>query len=242
MTHLIATTEPYTGSQRFAPIPNLLPVLAITQSHLILGRVEELYPLADTMDNLVKENESDKAIQVGRYEQRADIMDEHYVYLKTPGELRAAGFQFMDVIDSQGLWAKLSVYKANQPQLVLLTSRTSSLANGFEIHPSPPEMVPTSSSDSSDLEPDPESELDPKSDPDPKSSDPGIESDPDSESDPSSGPPSTGLPDLAFESYEASEEEDDQGGNGYGDGDSVHGKARQCIATAVWGTVADSHA
>jgi hypothetical protein len=63
LTHLIATTESFTGSQRFASIPKLLAVLAITQSHLILGRVEELYSLADTVDNLVKEVESDKAIQ-----------------------------------------------------------------------------------------------------------------------------------------------------------------------------------
>jgi hypothetical protein len=146
LTHLIATTDLYTGSQRFAPIPKLLPVLAITQSHLILGRMEELYSLADAVDNLVKEEESIKAIQVGKYLQCLGVMDDDDVHLKTPWELRVARFQVMEVTNSRCLWAKWSVFKANQPQLVLLTSRTSSLADGFEIHPSPPEMVPSSSS------------------------------------------------------------------------------------------------
>jgi hypothetical protein len=84
MTHLIATTESYTGSQRFASIPKQLAVLAIMQSHLIIGHVEALYSVADAVDNLVKEEESDKAIQVGEYLQRAGVMDNNYVHLKTP--------------------------------------------------------------------------------------------------------------------------------------------------------------
>jgi hypothetical protein len=68
--------------------------------------VEELYSTADAVDNLVKEEESDKAIHVGEYLQRAGVMDDNYVHLKTPSELRIADFRFMDVIDSQGLWAK----------------------------------------------------------------------------------------------------------------------------------------
>jgi hypothetical protein len=117
----------------------------------------------------------------------------------------------MDVIDSQGLWSKWSIFKANQPKLVLLTCRSNSYADGFDIHPSPPEMVSSSSLDSSDSEPDPELESDLGSDLDSDSSDPSSASDSDSEYDRSSGPPSTGPPDIASDSFEPSEEEDDLG-------------------------------
>jgi hypothetical protein len=210
-TQLITTTESYTGSQSFTPIPNLLAVLAITPSHIILDRVEELYSLADAVDNVVKEKETDKAIQIGRYLQRSGVMDKNYVHLKTPWELLVAGFRFMDVINSQGLW---SVFKGNQPQLVLLTSRTSWPADGFEIHHSPSQMVTPSSSDSSASDPELSDPGPSSSDPDPESSDPGTTSDLDSESEPPSGPPSTGPPDLVSDSNEASEEEDDQEGMG----------------------------
>jgi hypothetical protein len=84
-------------------------------------------------------------------------------------------------------------------------------------------LVPSSSSDSSDSEPDPELESDPGSDPDSKSSDPSSGSDPDSESGPSSGPPSMGPPDLASNSIEPSKDEDHKVGKGCGDGYIVHG-------------------
>jgi hypothetical protein len=91
----------------------------------------------------------------------------------------------MEVRSSAGLWARWMEFKGNQPRLVLLTSDWDTPADGFEIHHSLSlEITPSSS----------------KAESDSKSLCTSSSSEP--------------LPDLCSDSYEASEDSDDQEGRG----------------------------
>jgi hypothetical protein len=132
--HGIATARSYKGQQQFTLIHPSVKVLAITSSHIILGHTDELWALADKVDNEIMATLLDKANQVGKYLQRSGVMDEERLYLKTPLELLTAGYHFMEVVNIAGLWAQWKVFKGDQPRLVLLTWLLDNPVDGFEIH------------------------------------------------------------------------------------------------------------
>jgi hypothetical protein len=150
-----------------------------------LGRIDVLDALAKEAAHAVLPEPLDKTHQVGSYLQRSGIMDDEHLYLQTPLERLERGYHFIEVRNSAGLWARWKVFKGNQPRLVILTSDMDSPADGFEIHHSPSLVITPPSSETS-------------------------ESDSESTCTTSSSEPL----DLISDSYDASEDGDDQEGRG----------------------------
>jgi hypothetical protein len=129
-------------------------VLSLTPSYEVLGLREDLGELASAVTMNPRTATKDRVRQISDYLLRVGATDAGSSdLLSTPPELRAAGYSFREVDDSNGLWAKWRIYKKFQPQLVVFLNKGTGLTvEGFSTHQSPLDMITTSSSDSSDTQ------------------------------------------------------------------------------------------
>ncbi len=198
----VRTERYYEGSLPISSIHPSLKILVITKSHLVLGRKDELPALAKRAHCHPKSDIPGKAHQVGKYLRRSGIMDPEGLYLQTPLDLLDKGYHFMEVVDSEGLWAKWKVFRGGLRRLVILTSAVDKPVDGFQIHHAPSLVITPSSSE-------PEAESTSEGSGSRVSEETSSEeisiSDPETE---------VSLPTLVSDSEAASEDSDDQGGLG----------------------------
>jgi hypothetical protein len=132
-----------------------LTVIVISSGHLILGRTKKTGALAAVASFKPKTDLKAQARDFGSFLQRFGIYKDEELYLLTPRDLLRAGYQFQEVQNSKGLWAKWMEFNSRLPRIALLTRDLATPIDGFPIHLAPSLMItPASSEADSDSETD----------------------------------------------------------------------------------------